>query len=403
MRARFLWLVAASCWILACGCRSPIKPLPPKQALSYQSLLEWSHASGMPGAILLVWTPQTNFVGSIGWADKQRKIPMATNHSFRIGSVTKTFVGIVAAQLHTEGLLHTDLIITNYLPASVFSHISNSDRITVRQLSRHTSGIYDYNDSVCYMLRRGVLNRRGAWPPLRELKYAYDKPAEFPPGESWDYSNSNFLLLAMIIDHVAGGHHSAEIRSRILDPLQLTNTYYEGSEPPRGNLARGYERHFGFTEDVTNWTPPVGGAAGLVSTVEDLAVFIRAIAGTNSYLNEATRQLLRSQPRPGNLERPWFPVSGYDFGLNNARRVPEEVPLCVAPLFFGHAGGLSGYLCFAWHEPRRNITIVFFGSSNLTDVLHHSRNFQFEHLLEEALFDLTVKQSRRVSAQPTNK
>ena len=81
---------------------------------------------------------------------------MRTNHTFRIGSVTKTFTGIVAAQLHTEGKLDMDAALTNYLPVSITSHIANADQITLRQMSRHTSGIYNFNDSTAYMLRRGA-------------------------------------------------------------------------------------------------------------------------------------------------------------------------------------------------------------------------------------------------------
>lgn len=366
-----------------CGCRSPLK-LPPQEAHSYQSLLEWSQRSGVPGAVLLVQTPTTNFLASVGWADKKRKLPMRPDHAFRIGSVTKTFVGIVTAQLHAEGKLDTDAVMTNYLPASITGHFPNSDRITLRQMTRHTSGIYDFNDSIAYMLKRGLFSRRGNWPPLRDLKYAYNKPARFPPGEGWDYSNSNFLLLGLTVDQVTGHHHSVEIRNRILEPLNLTNTYYELSEPARGELAHGYERHFGFWEDATDWTPVVGGSSGMVSTVSDLAIFIRAVAGTNSFLDEPTRKLLKSQIRKGNADRPWYPVSGYDFGLSV--NVPAEKD---APFFFGHAGGTSGYLCFAWHEPEHDITVVFFGSSSLVDVFHQRSNYQFQHLLEKALFTLT--------------
>jgi D-alanyl-D-alanine carboxypeptidase len=391
---QILFILSANCLLLfAAGCCSPIKPLPLKETRSYRSLLEWARQSGMPGAVLLVQTPATNFVGSIGWADKKRRIAMRPDHAFRIGSVTKTFTGIVIAQLHVEGRLDTDLVMTNYLPESITRHIRNSDRITVRQMSRHTSGIYNFDDSAAYMFRRGLLNRRGAWPPLRELKYAYDKPARFEPNEGWEYSNSNFLLLGLTIDHVTGHHHSMEIRRRILDPLLLTNTYYELSEPPRGELAHGYEKHLGFSEDTTDWTPVGGGHAGLVSTVADLAVFVRAVTGTNSFLDPPTRALLKSHFRQGNTDRPWFPVSGYDFGINHARGTEQDVPLSVAPVFFGHAGGTSGYLCFAWHEPEHDITIVFFGSSNLVDAFHWRRNFEFEHRLERALFELAVEQT----------
>src|ERR1041384_7615791 len=79
-------VVALALCVLVCGCRSALKPLPPSQTRTYQSLLEWTHQNGMPGAILLVQTPQTNFLGSVGWADVKRKTPMRPDHAFRIAS-----------------------------------------------------------------------------------------------------------------------------------------------------------------------------------------------------------------------------------------------------------------------------------------------------------------------------
>ncbi len=382
--------------ILACGCRSGLTPMPPKETRDYQSILEWTHQNGMPGAILLVQTPRTNFVGAVGWADVKKKVPMRTDHEFRIGSVTKMFTGVTAARLQTEGRLNTDLVITNYLPASITDHIRNSDQITVRQLVRHQSGIYNYVNNPWYDLQAFVFDRRGDWPPLRELKYAYEKPATFPPGKGWEYSNSNFLLTGLIIDRVTGEHHSAAIRKEILDPLQLTNTYYEGVEPPRGERAHGYERAFGIRSDTYDWTPIVGGNSGLVSTVSDLARFVRAVAGTNNLLGSATRQVLRSEIRPGNTEDPWDPVYGYDFGVTFHRGAPREVPESVAPWFFGHDGAVPGAFCFAWHEPHNDITIVYYGSTlNLFKLnLKKHMTGRFQGKLESALFELALKQTR---------
>jgi D-alanyl-D-alanine carboxypeptidase len=382
-----------------CGCRSPLKNPPPEGQRSYQSLLQWTHDAGMPGAILLVKTPATNFVGSIGMADVKRKIPMGTNHSFQIGSVTKLFTGLVIAELHREGRLDADLVITNYLPPALTRRIKNSDRITVRQLTRHTSGIYNYSDSVGFMLQRGIFNRRGKWPAERELKFALEKPPRFEPGKGWAYSNSNFILLGMIIDQVTGEHHSAAIRKRLIDPLRLTNTSYLLFETPRAEMAHGYEKHFGFWEDATDWTPVVGGNAGLASTVTDLATFVRAVCGANSLLNPETRKLLKSNFRKGNADQPWWPVSGYDFGINHARAGDESATLADAPVFFGHAGQTSGYACFAWHEPKRDITIVFFGSSSLVTISNQKANFEIEHKLEKMLFDLAL-QPKREGASP---
>ena len=372
-------------------------PLPPKESLTYRSILEWSHENGMPGAILLVKSPKTNFLESIGLADVKQSIPMRTDHAFRIGSVTKTFLGVVAAQLQTEGKLDTDLPITNYLPASITDHIANSNQITVRQLVRHQSGIFNYTENPLCLMGRMLLDRRGAWPPLRFLEYAYDKPANFDPGKGWSYSNSNFLLLGLIIDHASGHHHSAEIRSHILDPLKLSHTYYELSEPERGERAHGYETVLGKSEDTFDWTPDTTGAAGLVSTVSDLAVFVRAATGTESFLNEPTRKLLKSHVRPGNDDDPSFPVLGYDFGITAHRGARKDIPSSVAPWFFGHDGATPGYFCMAFHEPKNDITIVYFGSSQLICDPQNSQLNAFENRLEEALFGLAMEQIRNKS------
>jgi D-alanyl-D-alanine carboxypeptidase len=356
--------------------------------------LEWSRENGMPGAILLVKTPKTSFLESVGSADVKQNIPMRIDHAFRIGSVTKMFLGVLAAQLQAEGNLDTELPITNYLPSSITDHIANSNQITVRQLVRHQSGIYNYTENPFCMTGRMLLNRRGSWSPQQFLEYAYDKPAKFEPGKGWSYSNTNFLLLGMIIDHIAGQHHSAEIRTHILDPLALKHTYYELSEPERGERSHGYETILGESQDTFDWTPDTTGAAGLVSTVSDLAVFVRAAAGNGNFLNESTRKVLKSQVRPENDDDPAYPVLGYDFGITAHRGASKDIPSSVAPWFFGHDGATPGYFCIAFHEPKNDVTIVYFGSSQMLHDVHGTRLAAFEDRLEEALFGLAMQQVR---------
>jgi D-alanyl-D-alanine carboxypeptidase len=351
----------------------------------------------MPGAILLVQTPKINFLGAVGWADVKHKIPLRTDAEFRIGSITKMFEGITAARLQNDGLLDTDLVITNYLLTSITDHIANSDHITVRQLLRHQSGIYDYSLNPWWQFNFLIMEHHGNWPPLRHLKYAYDKPARFPPGKGWEYSNSNFLLLGLILEKITGHPLSVEIRQQILDPLGLTNTYYELNEPTRGELVRGYEKLLGFRTDVTDWTPLVAGNSGLVSTVSDLAIAVRAICGTNHFLDGQTRKLLRNEVRPGSKyagsRDHAYPVLGYDWGINFGRAVDDnETSVSMVPVFFGHGGTVPGSLCFAWFDPKDEITIVWFGSSTLG--FPQTKTDQFQQTLQKALFELTVEQTR---------
>lgn len=373
------------------GCSSQLRPLPPTETRTYQSILDWAHANGAPGAIVLVQTPKERFLGAAGWADKHRKIPMRPDHTFRIASTTKMFLGIVAAQLHTEGRLDTNRVITDFLPAAITRHITNSDRITVRQLVQHSSGIYDFADNTGGLLTYLMDNRDAlAWPPIRQLSYAYDKPAYFPPGKGFHYSNTNFLLLGLILDRVTGHHYSEEIRERILEPLGLTHTYCELYEPRRGELAHGYENPFGLLEeDATGWTPSTGGHGGMVSKAEDLAVFVRAATGTRCFLSEATRALIKNQSRTEG-DRPWYPVFRYDFGIYPHRWVGNDVPVDVAPLYFGHGGATPGYNCEAFHEPSRNITIVFFHSSTGARIWDYSHGYEMHAQLGRSLFELAV-------------
>ncbi len=153
VRAAFQLFLAICVGVFVCGCRMAFTPLPRKETRTYRSLLEWSHENGMPGAILLVQTPQTNFLGALGWADVKRKIPIRPEHEFRIGSITKMFTGLTVLQLERAGLLKTDSVITNYLPKSITDPIANSDRITVKHLLQHGSGIYDFLDNPRWILR----------------------------------------------------------------------------------------------------------------------------------------------------------------------------------------------------------------------------------------------------------
>ncbi|MCH8194116.1 MAG: beta-lactamase family protein [Planctomycetes bacterium] len=358
---------------------------------TYDNILAWAHQNGAPGAILCVKTPHEEFIESVGYADRKQRIPMRTDHAFRIGSVTKTFVGLVMAQLVAEGKVRLEDPIAHYLPASIADPITNSDIVTLRQLLRHQSGIYDYDENWRYNIRRYILQPKADWPPERSLRYAFGKPEEFPPGEGWSYSNSNYLLAAFLIDHVVGRHHSMEIRDRILDPLGLNHTYYEHYETPASELAHGYTSLGLWAYDARHTTPLVGGEAGLVSTVSDLVTFARAVFHNKDFVGDPVWGVRRGEPNPAlggktrRVER--YPVLRNDFGvfLNRAD--------ARSPWFFGHFGRVSGYACFVWHEPTHDITISFFLSKI-------SVSGKYDRLLSEAahaLFELSLRRCESVA------
>ena len=335
----------------------------------------------MPGAILLVSTPRREYLAAIGMADLKRAVPMRPNHLFQIASVTKSFVGVLAAQLHAEGKLNLDAPITNWLDTEITEHVTHADKMTLRQLLEHTSGFHEPRNDHWYPLKRHFVSRHGEWSAMTELKFAFDRPPAFAPGKGWEYCNAGYMLAGLIIDQVAGHHHSVEIRNRILEPLGLANTFYELTEEPRGERAHGYEDYFNcWRMDATWWTPATGGHAGLSSSVADLAKYVRAIARTGDFVSEQERRQLFWQ---------WSNDSKtYFLGLQRVR------PCEDTPWFIGHNGGTPGYHSFAFHEPGRDLTVVYFGSSTFMKASRGPRKLDaFYITFRDALLKLVLAEA----------
>lgn len=195
----------------------------------------------------------------------------------------------LAFQLVEEGKLQLDKNITEYLGNKELEDIANADKVTVRQLMNHTSGIYDViTDNGFYL---DVLNN----PPRHRtqmdiLKFVRGKKAAFAAGEKAGYSNTNTLLLSIIIDKLGAASHQQLLREKILDPLQLSNTYYYYHEPlPGGEVAQGYYDLYnnGNLENLSSYNTGSGnGYTGLYANVFDLLTFIDALLVQRKLLTE---------------------------------------------------------------------------------------------------------------------
>jgi D-alanyl-D-alanine carboxypeptidase len=130
--------------LIAAGCGGSTSLPPTGEKVSYRALLDWTRENGVPGSVLLVDGPGGHFHGATGLADVGCQSPMTSEYEFRIGSISKMFVGIVAAQMIAERKLNANARIVELLPASITDHITNAGQITLMQLLRHMSGIYDY-------------------------------------------------------------------------------------------------------------------------------------------------------------------------------------------------------------------------------------------------------------------
>ncbi|MFB9902959.1 serine hydrolase domain-containing protein [Allokutzneria oryzae] len=257
--------------------------------------------------------------------------PRADGH-FRIGSVTKTFVATVLLQLADEGRLGLDDPIARHLPGTV----PNGERITVRQLLNHTSGLYDYMHDPGYSTNRWRGDARfRSYRPQELLAVAFSHPPVFPhPGSAWKYSNTNYIVAGLLIERLTGRDYGTEIRDRILRPLGLAHTTVPGDHPGVAEPhAHGYTWIDGGPVDATAMNPSLDWAAGeMVSTSADLNRFLAALLAGR--LTSAAGLAAMKQTVPTGTD--------FQYGLGLQR---FDLP-CGARVF-GHGGELIGFLTYA--------------------------------------------------------
>ncbi len=224
---------------------------------------------------------EKSFVLASGMADEGAVLPMTVNHASEIGSITKTLVACLTLMLREDGQLDLDERLQNWFP-----NLRHSSEISLKMLLQHTSGIPDYaNESYS----RDIFERgnRHVWNPEDLLGYALSEPHWFEPGSNSRYSNTNYLLLGMVIEKVGSASLASQIRARILNPLGMSHTHMRDVESPKGLVARGYlwdPHHFLLDQDFSDVTDSVHGSAqfgdgGLVSSANDLMIFSNALFG----------------------------------------------------------------------------------------------------------------------------
>lgn len=213
------------------------------KAQAIQQLLNQYTAQGIPGLSVAVYTPQEGYwAGASGYARLEDKTAMQICHLQYGQSVAKTYTAVGILKLVEAGKLDLDAPITHYLPAHLIDYLTDAATITVRMLLNHTSGIPGYSLDTDYVT---VLLQH----PLRTftaedyLSYIRKEPLLFKPGSYFEYSDTNYLLLALIANHVHGSYDRL-IQESILTPLNLRQTFYDNIQQ-QPNLVNSYFDRFG--------------------------------------------------------------------------------------------------------------------------------------------------------------
>ena len=227
-----------------------------------------------PGAVVGAWVPgKGEYVVAKGKSNLETDTAMKIECNFGIASVTKSFVGTVALQLVDEGKLELDDSLSKYI-----SDVPNAENITIRQLLNMTSGLFDYladedfNNTI-------LSDPSKKWTPEELVAIGVSHEPYFPPGEGWRYSNTNTILVGMIIESITGNKLADEIQGRISDKLGLKNTLLPDSPYVAPPYAHGYMYDEGVYMDTSELDPSYAWAAGgMVSNLEDLRIWAEALA-----------------------------------------------------------------------------------------------------------------------------
>lgn len=298
-----------------------------------------------PGAIVGVRTPQGTWMSAYGVADPSIGAPMQVGMHTRIGSVTKTFTGTLLMQLAEDKKLSLDDTIGKYIPG-----IPNGGQITLRQLASMTSGIASYtmNSSFtdAYFAKPETI-----FTPTELVAAGVEKSPIFAPGEQFHYSNTNTVLLGLVIEKVTGEPVSDVFAERILKPLGLTSTSWPGDqtvmpEPyAQGFTLQGDSASPSAPSNATNWNPAWGFTAGeLISNAPDLLTYGRALATGQGLLDTAS-QTERLTSFPG--------AAGYGIAVG-----------CIGG-WVGHTGELPGYNTSLFYDTTTDTTVVVQTNSDI--------------------------------------
>ncbi|MGI8883495.1 MAG: serine hydrolase domain-containing protein [Pyrinomonadaceae bacterium] len=210
-----------------------------KQKLQTQ-IDDWHTNGKFAGATLGVCLTDRNCFGlATGFSDLENKRKMKPSDLMLAGSVGKTYALAVALQLVNEKIINLDDKIEKYLGAEKwFSRLPNARQITVRQLINHTSGLirYEFKEQFTKDL---TTNPDKVWRPEELLAYLFDEKAPFEAGKGWDYSDTNYIVLGMIIEKVTGKKYYDVVKKRVLKPLKLQKTFPQDRRELKG-LIQGY-------------------------------------------------------------------------------------------------------------------------------------------------------------------
>jgi D-alanyl-D-alanine carboxypeptidase len=289
---------------------------------------------GPPGYLARIDNGRRVYTLTRGVADRSTGRPITIRDQFEAGSNTKTFTAVLILQQVDRGRIALDAPVEKYLPGVV----PNGANITVRMLLNHSSGLFSYTGDPDFFVEMGK-DPQHVHTDAELLAVAFRHEPYFAPGKGWEYSNTNYTLLGMILQKQTGRSLPDLVENRITGPLGLEHTYF--ADPRATHTGRGYAHGYAISytgdapryTDVSGW--PLGGWAGaagaMITTADDLARFFSAVLQGELFSREQLRQMKTTVALPEN-----FPIKG-GYGLGLLR---TDSPCGTV---WGHGGDTMGH------------------------------------------------------------
>ncbi|MBX7433463.1 beta-lactamase family protein [Mycobacterium sp. Y57] len=358
----------------------------------------------VPGALVLVRTPQGEVTAAVGTTELGAASPPAAGTHFRIASNTKPMTAALIVLLAQDGRLRFSDPVSDYVPG-----VPNGENITIAELLTMRSGLYGYTEDPAFA---AVLDADPGkvWTPQEVLDIAFAHPPQFPPGTSYEYNNTNYVLLGLIAEQVGGRPLAEQLQARLFGPVGLNRTslpaaadaslpapyshgyMYGGSsyalvdDPYPPDLQAAAEAGTLAPRDYTHQNPSYATAAGgAISTAGDLATWIKALVSGAVFDADHQQQWLDSL-----RDEDPDAVGGqqYGYGISYQRFGPN------AAMYY-HGGELPGFNSFMGYDPDNDVALVIWTNLTLSPDHRTTANAMLPAVLDEIYTGLHLTSQTR--------
>lgn len=328
------------------------------KAQQYQTTLNEIVNKGTVGIMMSVYHPNSGqWLGAAGKADIANNVAMQSCMISRMGSTIKMFTATVTLMLYDEHTIDLDKKISHYLNDNYIRKIRNAETATVRQLLQHSSGIYNYIQNPKFQTA-SMNDLKREWKADDLLPYAYDMDAYFAVGTDVRYSNTNYILLGILIEQIEGKPLYEVFEERIFRSLGMTKSLFASKNPVPNNIVRGYidlYSNFKITESsyFSGWDYYTADG-GLISNPYDMTLFFRKLMNGEIIRPQLLAEML-DWKTPNERDADFFPIA-HGLGIFKMTTPKGDV--------YFHSGDAIGYYANMMYIPSSKSVIVYAVNSN---------------------------------------